>query len=136
MAITDLITITYDGKIIATITEGQAVTLHTDGKKAKTDIVVSMSGAVSNGYKVTFDFVEDTSKTTTQSTVYLFINEVYGGDRDYVKHFATFEASTTPSITLEGITSYYVSYVLRPENPIFIPITQDGTITVAIPTYD
>lgn len=39
---TESITITYDGRIIATLTEGQSVTLHTNGKKAKTDIVVSM----------------------------------------------------------------------------------------------
>lgn len=40
---TECITITYNGAIIAEITEGQTVTLHTNGKKAKTDIVVSIS---------------------------------------------------------------------------------------------
>ena len=133
---TEYITITYDGKTIATITEGQTITLHTNGKKAKTDIVISVSDTVSKGHTITFDFVEDTSKTTVQSVVYLFINEVYGGDSDYVKYFSTVDASTTESITLEGVTSYYWDYVLRPTNPTFTPVTQDGTITIAIPTYD
>lgn len=42
---TEAISIRYNGKILATIGEGETITLHTNGKKALTDIVISVGAS-------------------------------------------------------------------------------------------
>ena len=102
---TESITITYDGRIIATLTEGQSVTLHTSGKKAKTDIVVSISEYAN---LITFtvhnignsEFV-DTYQAEEGMTWRQWIDSDYNTDGWYIDSYNEVMSSTTEFICAE-----------------------------------